>query len=186
MPSSKQKLSEQQLRDLLIELPEWALEDGKLVRDWTLPTFVEAIAFVNRVAQHCRRGPAPPRHRHPLQPRQTGAGLARRRRHHRARRPDGAPAQRRLPHLCRLNRPVATPWPRLRDTLVSQSGVRSQVSAGTGKFAAPGRYKLRHWPPGTDNRPFVPPFLGKPPPIVPVKLFFAPLTKILHPIYNQR
>ncbi|MGO8773262.1 MAG: 4a-hydroxytetrahydrobiopterin dehydratase, partial [Terracidiphilus sp.] len=51
MPSSKQKLSEQQLRDLLIELPEWGLEDGKLVRDWTLPTFVDAIAFVNRVAQ---------------------------------------------------------------------------------------------------------------------------------------
>jgi 4a-hydroxytetrahydrobiopterin dehydratase len=51
MPSSKQKLSEQQLHDLLIELPEWALEDGKLVRDWTLPTFVEAIAFVNRVAK---------------------------------------------------------------------------------------------------------------------------------------
>jgi len=51
MQSSKQTLSEQQLRDLLIELPEWALEDGKLVRNWTLPTFVEAIAFVNRVAQ---------------------------------------------------------------------------------------------------------------------------------------
>ena len=51
MPSRKEKLSEQQLHDLLIELPEWALEDGKLVRDWTLPSFVEAIAFVNRVAQ---------------------------------------------------------------------------------------------------------------------------------------
>jgi 4a-hydroxytetrahydrobiopterin dehydratase len=51
MPSNKPKLSEQQLHDLLIEIPEWALEDGKLVRDWTLPTFVEAIAFVNRVAQ---------------------------------------------------------------------------------------------------------------------------------------
>lgn len=50
MPSSKEKLSEQQLHDLLIELPEWALVDGKLVRDWTLPSFVEAIAFVNRVA----------------------------------------------------------------------------------------------------------------------------------------
>jgi len=51
MTSKKQKLSEEQLHDLLIELPEWALKDGKLVRDWTLPTFVEAIAFVNRVAQ---------------------------------------------------------------------------------------------------------------------------------------
>jgi 4a-hydroxytetrahydrobiopterin dehydratase len=50
MQPTKQKLSEKQLHDLLTELPEWALEDGKLVRDWTLPTFVEAMAFVNRVA----------------------------------------------------------------------------------------------------------------------------------------
>jgi 4a-hydroxytetrahydrobiopterin dehydratase len=50
MEPSKQKLSEKQLHDLLTELPEWALEDGKLVRNWTLPTFVEAMAFVNRVA----------------------------------------------------------------------------------------------------------------------------------------
>jgi 4a-hydroxytetrahydrobiopterin dehydratase len=51
MPAAKQTLSEQELRDLLIELPEWGLEDGKLVRTWTFPGFVEAIAFVNRVAQ---------------------------------------------------------------------------------------------------------------------------------------
>jgi 4a-hydroxytetrahydrobiopterin dehydratase len=51
MSSSKQTLSEQELRDLLIELPEWALEDGKLVRIWTFPGFVDAVAFVNRVAQ---------------------------------------------------------------------------------------------------------------------------------------
>ena len=51
MPPSTEKLPEQQLHNLLSELPEWALRDGKLVRDWTLPTFVEAIAFVNRVAQ---------------------------------------------------------------------------------------------------------------------------------------
>ena len=51
MEPTKEKLSELQLHDLLIELPEWALEDGKLVRDLTLPSFVEAIAFVNRVAQ---------------------------------------------------------------------------------------------------------------------------------------
>jgi 4a-hydroxytetrahydrobiopterin dehydratase len=50
MTSSKQTLSEQELRDLLIELPEWGLEDGKLVRIWTFPSFVDAIAFVNRVA----------------------------------------------------------------------------------------------------------------------------------------
>ena len=51
MQPTKQKLSEKQLHDLLTELPEWALEDGKLARNWTLPTFVEAIAFVNRVAR---------------------------------------------------------------------------------------------------------------------------------------
>jgi 4a-hydroxytetrahydrobiopterin dehydratase len=51
MQSTKDTLSEQQLRDLLIELPEWALDDGKLVRHWTFPGFVEALAFVNRVAQ---------------------------------------------------------------------------------------------------------------------------------------
>jgi 4a-hydroxytetrahydrobiopterin dehydratase len=51
MQPTKQKLSEKQLHDLLTELPEWALEDGKLARNWTLPTFVAAMVFVNRVAQ---------------------------------------------------------------------------------------------------------------------------------------
>jgi len=50
VPSSKTTLSEEELRDLLLELPEWALDDGKLVRFWTFHDFVEAIAFVNRVA----------------------------------------------------------------------------------------------------------------------------------------
>jgi len=50
MQTGKQTLSEQQLRDLLLELPEWALEDGKLVRTLTLPNFVDAISLVNRVA----------------------------------------------------------------------------------------------------------------------------------------
>jgi|HubBroStandDraft_5_1064220.scaffolds.fasta_scaffold648475_1 4a-hydroxytetrahydrobiopterin dehydratase len=48
---SKATLSAEELTKLLRELPEWALEDGKLVRFWTFPNFVEAIAFVNRVAQ---------------------------------------------------------------------------------------------------------------------------------------
>ena len=51
MQSSKQALSEQELRDLLLELPEWAVEDGKLVRFWTFTNFVEAMAFVNRIAE---------------------------------------------------------------------------------------------------------------------------------------
>ena len=49
--SSKPTLSEEELRNLIRELPEWALEDGKLVRFWSFPNFAEAIAFVNRVAQ---------------------------------------------------------------------------------------------------------------------------------------
>jgi 4a-hydroxytetrahydrobiopterin dehydratase len=51
MASSKQPLSEQELSDLLLELPEWAIEDGTLVRFWTFADFVQAMAFVNRVAQ---------------------------------------------------------------------------------------------------------------------------------------
>ena len=51
MQSSKQKISEEKLRDLLRELPEWAIEDGKLVRFWTFPNFVEALAVVNRVGK---------------------------------------------------------------------------------------------------------------------------------------
>jgi 4a-hydroxytetrahydrobiopterin dehydratase len=50
MASSKQTLSDAELRDLLHELPEWAIEDGMLVRFWTFADFVQAMAFVNRVA----------------------------------------------------------------------------------------------------------------------------------------
>jgi 4a-hydroxytetrahydrobiopterin dehydratase len=51
MESSKQTLTEQELLALLRELPEWALEDGKLVRFWTFADFVHAMAFVNHVAE---------------------------------------------------------------------------------------------------------------------------------------
>lgn len=50
MTSTKTKLTEQELEALITELPEWAKENGKLVRYWTFPGFVEAIAFVNAVA----------------------------------------------------------------------------------------------------------------------------------------
>jgi 4a-hydroxytetrahydrobiopterin dehydratase len=50
MPSSRQTLSDKELRALLDELPEWAQEDGKLVRYWTFADFAEAMGFVNRVA----------------------------------------------------------------------------------------------------------------------------------------
>ena len=51
MQSAKEKLTDHELRDLLHELPEWAIEEGTLVRFWTFANFVEAMAFVNRVAQ---------------------------------------------------------------------------------------------------------------------------------------
>ena len=51
MHSSKQTLTEEELRRLLHEVPEWAVEDGQLVRFWAFPDFVHAIAFVNRVAK---------------------------------------------------------------------------------------------------------------------------------------
>lgn len=51
MQSSKPTLSSEELSELVRQLPEWALEDGKLVRFFAFPNFVEAIAFVNRVAQ---------------------------------------------------------------------------------------------------------------------------------------
>ena len=50
MPSTKQTLSELELHDLLVALPEWAHADGMLVRYWNFKDFIEAMVFVNRVA----------------------------------------------------------------------------------------------------------------------------------------
>jgi bifunctional UDP-N-acetylglucosamine pyrophosphorylase/glucosamine-1-phosphate N-acetyltransferase len=50
MPSSKQPLTEAELSQLLIELPEWAIDDGKLIRFWEFDNFVQAMDFVSRVA----------------------------------------------------------------------------------------------------------------------------------------
>ena len=50
MTSSKTPLSEEDLRVLLRERPEWSMRDGKLVRQWTFKDFVEAIDFVKSVA----------------------------------------------------------------------------------------------------------------------------------------
>ena len=48
---SRTNAIQEELGQLLHELPEWALEDGKLVRFWTFTNFVDAMAFVNRVAK---------------------------------------------------------------------------------------------------------------------------------------
>ena len=50
MALTKETLSDEALGVLLKELPEWAVEDGVLVRYWNFKDFVAAMAFVNRVA----------------------------------------------------------------------------------------------------------------------------------------
>jgi len=50
-PSTKETLDENQINALLNELPEWAVEQGTLVRYWIFPGFADAIVFVQRVAQ---------------------------------------------------------------------------------------------------------------------------------------
>jgi 4a-hydroxytetrahydrobiopterin dehydratase len=44
-------LNDTEIQAWLNEAPEWHLESGKLVRDWNFPDFVQAMAFVNHVAQ---------------------------------------------------------------------------------------------------------------------------------------
>lgn len=44
-------LSQSEIDTLLKANPDWKLESGKLVRDWTFKDFVQAMAFVNRVAE---------------------------------------------------------------------------------------------------------------------------------------
>lgn len=43
-------LNETQLQELLRVQPQWKLQDGKLAREWTFRDFVQAMAFVNRLA----------------------------------------------------------------------------------------------------------------------------------------
>lgn len=50
MTSSKTPLSDDELRALLKERPEWSLRDSKLVRQWIFKDFVQAMEFVRSVA----------------------------------------------------------------------------------------------------------------------------------------
>jgi 4a-hydroxytetrahydrobiopterin dehydratase len=47
---SMPKMTETEIRNLLVDEPAWTLESGKLVRDWKFKDFVEAMLFVNRIA----------------------------------------------------------------------------------------------------------------------------------------
>ena len=40
-----------EVEQALLDLPEWRVEHGKLVRVWTFADFVQAMAFVNLVAE---------------------------------------------------------------------------------------------------------------------------------------
>ena len=44
------KLSEQEMSNLLAREPHWKFSNGKLVRVWKFATFLDAMAFVNHVA----------------------------------------------------------------------------------------------------------------------------------------
>ena len=43
-------MTEEEIRDVLSKEIAWRVEEGKLVRDWTFKDFLEAMAFVNRIA----------------------------------------------------------------------------------------------------------------------------------------
>jgi 4a-hydroxytetrahydrobiopterin dehydratase len=44
------KMTETEIRSFLAGQPDWHLDGGKLVRDWSFKDFVEAMLFVNRIA----------------------------------------------------------------------------------------------------------------------------------------
>jgi 4a-hydroxytetrahydrobiopterin dehydratase len=44
-------LTHAELDEVIRRHPNWKLESGKLVREWTFNDFVEAMSFVNRVAE---------------------------------------------------------------------------------------------------------------------------------------
>jgi 4a-hydroxytetrahydrobiopterin dehydratase len=50
MASNRTPLSDEELRALLAERPEWSLQDGRLVRQWEFKDFVTAMDFVKSVA----------------------------------------------------------------------------------------------------------------------------------------
>jgi 4a-hydroxytetrahydrobiopterin dehydratase len=46
----KKALNATEIKELLQSRPNWKLQGGKLVREWTFKDFVEAMTFVNQVA----------------------------------------------------------------------------------------------------------------------------------------
>ena len=46
----KKALTQAEIEEVLRMHPDWKLQGGKLVREWTFKDFVAAMAFVNQVA----------------------------------------------------------------------------------------------------------------------------------------
>jgi 4a-hydroxytetrahydrobiopterin dehydratase len=46
----KKAMDADEIKDVLKANPEWNLKDGKLIREWSFKDFIQAMAFVNRVA----------------------------------------------------------------------------------------------------------------------------------------
>jgi 4a-hydroxytetrahydrobiopterin dehydratase len=46
----KKAMDADEIKEVLKANPEWNLKDGKLIREWTFKDFIQAMAFVNRVA----------------------------------------------------------------------------------------------------------------------------------------
>jgi len=46
----KKALTQAEMEEVLRTHPDWKLQGGKLVREWTFKDFVAAMAFVNQVA----------------------------------------------------------------------------------------------------------------------------------------
>jgi 4a-hydroxytetrahydrobiopterin dehydratase len=48
--SMKKAMDADEIKEVLKANPEWNLKDGKLIREWSFKDFIQAMAFVNRVA----------------------------------------------------------------------------------------------------------------------------------------
>ena len=44
-------LTEAEVTAALVDLPDWTMEGGRLVRAWSFPSFADAMRFVNQVAE---------------------------------------------------------------------------------------------------------------------------------------
>ena len=45
------KLSDEEIREALADLPGWSHENGELSKEFKLATFMDAIAFIDRIAE---------------------------------------------------------------------------------------------------------------------------------------